>query len=111
MARCSETTPEDSPSQAETAGYYSASVVSQCKSLLDDSEAKKLIRGHPRPDRIDVEEGLWIALPAESKTGILLAVNCVTNGRPLSGFEYVSAYGYRSGRRLALATSVGVKFD
>jgi hypothetical protein len=85
-----------------------------CNRLLHEAEEVGLVRYRPSANRIDVDDRLWAQLPAGSKRGILLALRCsVLDGRrdaePLGA--YTVAYGYGSGRRLAMATSVGVSFE
>lgn len=90
---------------------FSASQVAQCDDLLKGAERSKLIRSRPSPDRINVDDAAWATFPAESKRGVLLALACQHYRRPMQATEYVVAYGYRSGKRVAMASSVGVSFE
>lgn len=83
-----------------------------CNELLERAEDAGLMRRRPSANRIDVEDLQWAAFPAESKRGLLLALRCSSlNGQPGGAGDYAVAYGYRSGKRLAMATSVGVSFE
>jgi hypothetical protein len=105
-----DTAPADVTWVDPTAAYDPARL-GQCKALMDQARATGLIKAQPRAERIDVDERKWRSLPAGAKQGILLGFACVRFGRPMQGFEGVSAYGYHTGRRLALATRVGVQYD
>jgi phage FluMu protein Com len=83
-----------------------------CDDLLAKAERSGLIKERPSPERINVEDGRWADFPASSKRGLMLALRCsLLRGQPGSEMDYVVAYGYRSGRRVAMATSVGVTFE
>lgn len=107
LSRC---TPDTSPPAPATT-QYSADRIAECEKLISQAEKAGMIRARSDFNRIDVEDRLWRTLPAESKRGLLLAVGCVAYRHPFKITEYSVAYGYRSGRRLAMATSVGVKFE
>jgi hypothetical protein len=82
-----------------------------CNDLIDQATKKGLVRERPAPNRIDVEDRLWSEFPADSKRGLAMAVRCsAANGTP-GQLDYGVVYGYRSGKRLAMATSVGVNFE
>lgn len=98
------------PSRSQAAAQDPA----PCNKLLDQAEKARLIRHRPDTNRIDVDERLWTEMPASSKRGIMLALRCsVLGGQPDTEplGNYAVAYGYRSGKRLAMATSVGVEFE
>lgn len=85
--------------------------IAECTSILQRSERAGLIRNRPNTIRIDVDDFLWESLPADAKRGILLALACEAFGRPMEESDHVVAYGYRSGRRVGMLTSVGTDFD
>ncbi|MFL6729533.1 MAG: hypothetical protein ACJ8E3_09325 [Sphingomicrobium sp.] len=81
-----------------------------CDDLIEQAENDGLVKQRPSPDRVNVEDRLWAQFPATSKEGLAMAVRCsATRGAP-DELDYGVVYGYRSGKRLAMATSVGVKF-
>lgn len=105
---------ETEPAKVATApAALSAEQVSRCRALIAESEKLGLIKARPSPTRIDVDEGLWAALPADAKRGVLAGIACDVFGRgTLVDMEGpVVAYGYRSGKRQAMLTSVGVAFE
>lgn len=101
----------DMPDATAPPPAYSAAQVLECQRVLDLAKESRVIRAEPSADRIDVDEVKWAAIAAETKRGILLGLACVNYGRPMQNVEGVVAYGYRSGRRLATATQVGVNFE
>lgn len=104
--------PDEDSSKVETpAAALSSDEIRRCNDLVRQAEKAGLIRNRPTSDRIDVEDALWRSLPADSKRGIMLGLACAHYGRPLNGLDYVVAYGYRSGKRVAMASSVGVDFE
>jgi hypothetical protein len=85
--------------------------VEDCEKLISQAQSAGLVVERPSAERINVEDRLWADFPASSKKGLAMAVRCVaTNGAP-GDLDYGVVYGYRSGRRLAMATSVGVEFE
>lgn len=106
-SRCSSEQPTKLVDQPAA---YNATRITECRDLISNAKAQNVIRSQDGA-RINVDDKLWAHLPADSKTGILLAVRCADAGRSFGTSDYVSAYGYRSGRRVALATKVGVKFE
>ena len=83
----------------------------QCDALLDQAQRDGLIKKRPSTERIDVEDRVWAELPADSKRGIALAVRCSAAHGTAGELDYGVVYGWRSGKRLAMATSVGVRFE
>jgi hypothetical protein len=86
---------------------YSKERIAQCAEVLKSGERIGLIKERPTSVRINVEDRIWSETSAGSKRGFLLALGCAAYGRPL-GDDHVVAYGFRSGKRLALATGHGV---
>jgi hypothetical protein len=98
--------------RAATAAAAPVADVKQCEAVLSQGEKARLIRERPSERRINVDERLWAELPASAKEGMLLALACtMTGGRPLTGLDNAVAYGWRSGKRLVMATEVGVSFE
>ena len=82
-----------------------------CDDLIAEAQREGLVKERPAPNRINVEDRLWADFPAGSKRGLALAVrNSASRGAP-GEFDHGVVYGYRSGKRLAMATSVGVNFE
>jgi hypothetical protein len=91
---------------------YSAERVAQCHKLLSDGSAAGLIRAQPSWNRIEVDETIWAALPAGSKKGFAMAIPCAGLGRAAVMADPTPVvYGYRSGKRLALVSPVGVSLE
>lgn len=105
-SRLNEASPE-----AGSLAPYTPARVAQCEQLLEQGEATGLVRGRPSDTRINVEDSVWRDLPADSKKGLALGLACAAFGKPLAGTEYVVVYGHRSGKRLAMATAVGVELE
>jgi hypothetical protein len=96
---------------ATPAPSFSSERVAECEKLITRAEKQGLVRSRPSNTRINVEDAAWRAFPADSKRGVMLALACSAFGHPMQTSEYVVAYGYRSGKRVAMATSVGVTFE
>lgn len=104
---------------AEAAAEAAPAVVdattrAECRDTVRQLERAGLIKGRPRAGRIDVDDRLWAEMPAQMKSRALQAVSCDVQGRFIpAGFddEAIAAYGWRSGKRLALLTQVGVSFE
>jgi hypothetical protein len=104
-------TPATDPRAIEPAPL-TADQVADCRRSLDRATRAGLIRTRPANNRANVEDLAWAILPADEKHGILAALACdAYEGRPLETMDYVVAYGYRSGRRVAMLTSVGATFN
>ena len=82
-----------------------------CDDLIKQGEQLGLVKERPSPNRINVEDALWAEFPAGSKRGLAMAVRCSAYGGAPAEFDYGVVYGYRSGKRLAMATGVGVTFE
>ena len=78
-----------------------------CDDAIAGLEATGLIKERPAPNRVNVEDALWAAMPATEKRLVAQAVRCsLTRGKPSVGFDdYSVVYGYRSGQRLAQAVN------
>ena len=86
--------------------------ITPCIDLLRQAEAEGMIRERPSSNRINVEDRLWESFPASSKDGLIRALACEAFGRgPLADADYVVVYGYRSGKRLAMQTPVGINHE
>lgn len=88
-----------------------AALAATCENVVTEAKKARVVLGRPDARRIDVDEMSWAMLPADAKRGLLKAVRCVALGGDPTRYGTASAYGYRSGKRLAQATSVGVTFD
>ena len=84
--------------------------VKQCGNLLTSAKRNGLIRERPSPNRINVDERLWSELPASVKDTTLQAVSCELwrSSVPPTVGNYVVAYGWRTGKRVQMLTSVGM---
>lgn len=84
-----------------------------CDQSLEGLRGTGLVRDRPAANRIDVEEYNWASLPAKDKRLVAAAVRCaMLKGRESEKLDdYAVVYGYRSGKRLAMATANGVSLD
>ena len=85
-----------------------------CDRLISDMEQAGLVKGRPSPNRVDVEDLSWAALPADSKRALALAVRCsfLRGDIGRDDFnDFAVVYGYRSGKRLAMASHAGVTIE
>lgn len=104
---CAPEAPETPP-----VASLSSQQVAECEKLLEDGEKAGLIRQRPDTNRLNVDDAEWARFPATSKNGVIRALGCTAfNGKPIENADYVVVYGYRSGKRLAMLTSVGVSYE
>lgn len=84
-----------------------------CDDAIDNLRTTGLVKDRPSPNRVDVEELNWAALAAKDKRLVAAGVRCsFLKGRESDRTEdYGVVYGYRSGKRLAMATSTGVELE
>jgi hypothetical protein len=80
-----------------------------CDDILNDLVRKGAIKTRPAANRIDVQDRDWAMLPADQKKMIAAGVRCAAGG--VGSDDYGVVYGYRSGKRLAMATNVGVSLE
>lgn len=94
-----------------TAAAYTRQQIRYCDTLINEAKTNRIIRSQPSIERINVDDVTWAALPADAKAGLMKALGCSAFGAPLNSLDHVVAYGYRSGKRVAMLTSVGVSFE
>lgn len=85
-----------------------------CEKALGGLEQAGLIKDRPDANRVDVEEDLWAVLPAKQKRLAAAAVRCSFLKGDIGRTDfnsYAVVYGYRSGKRLAMATGSGVTIE
>lgn len=107
LAFCTDSS--TTPSQPESRN--AAVDPTPCDHLIDQARKAGLVKRRPSPNRIDVEDALWAQFPAGSKRGLALAVLCSAYPGGAATLDYAVVYGYRSGKRLAMAGSTGVNFE
>lgn len=110
LSGCGPAAPEPAPPS------LSAEARKECSELIAVAEREGVILGRSYDDkrRIDVDEGEWAALPATQKTALLAAVSCEVDGVAPADLTFDQgsvAYGFRSGKRLAMFGSFGTKFE
>lgn len=106
--------PGSSQSSSNAPVPLSAEVRKQCASLIDLGKKEGVIRERPAANRINVDELRWAALPASTKTDVLKGLACDAFGvqmDDLGAMEFVVAYGFRSGKRLAMFGAEGTSFE
>lgn len=104
-----------SPEVAPPAPLLSADVRSQCKLEIGKATLRGIVQSRPKPNRVNVDEFRWRALPATDKEALLALVACDSFGKKPGDLDavsdYIVAYGHRSGQRLAMLSSIGVTFE
>lgn len=87
----------------------------KCEQVIDGAVRSGLVRTRPSAVRIDVEDAIWASAPAREKRVLMEVLACSAfDGIALSSIpagDNVVAYGTRSGKRVAMATSAGVRFE
>jgi hypothetical protein len=93
-------------------------MIALCRRIIDEATKMGVVRDKPSPNRINVEDARWAMLPADDKRSLLAAVGCAAFKLRQADWENVSnadgytvAYGYRSGKRVAMATATGYNFE
>lgn len=90
---------------------YTPERIAECQRVIALGEKAGLVRARPQERRIEVDERLWAAVDAGTKRGLMMAVFCAAfRGRPET-LDNAVAYGYHSGKRLAMASELGVSFE
>jgi hypothetical protein len=117
-AQQATSTPPEAIAQADRP-LLPETTVATCRKTIDAATSAGLIKSQPSPERINVEDRLWAALPVDERRALLGFVGCTAFKRRiehwaepddiLSGF--VVAYGHRSGKRLAMASANGYDFE
>ena len=92
----------------------SAEVRQQCTEQLQKGIDGQVITNRPKPSRIEVPDAVWSQIDADAKRNMMAAVACDAFGKKsddLNYSQYVVVYGATSGKRLAMLSSDGVKFE
>lgn len=112
---CSTLDPTTDPGDVDRpVSLVDASTRAGCAKAIEDGTKQGIVRKRPSADRVDVEDATWRLMAADDKRALLALVACDAFGKragDLDLSEHVVAYGYRSGKRLAIMTSVGVQFE
>jgi hypothetical protein len=109
--------PETPDQKAEKSARASAPVNDpvKCERVLSIALKNGTIRQRPEANRVNVDELRWTLMPASEKSVLMQMLLCSAfNGRSMAQVEpmdYVVVYGWRSGKRLALLGSAGLKFE
>jgi hypothetical protein len=89
--------------------------IALCRRIIDTAKREGIVRDNPAPNRVNVEDLTWAMMPADDKRALLGAVGCLAFGKRQNDWgtlsEYTVAYGHRSGKRLAMASSDGYEFE
>lgn len=104
--------PEPAPPAA--AAMLDQSARASCAKMIEVQSGPKRIVRSWSGNRLNVEDARWLLLPAETKRALLAAAACAHFGRPatdLADMEFTVAYGFRSGKRLAMLSRIGMSFD
>lgn len=92
-----------------------AARLTDCRRDLDRAMAISPSIRITAANRIEIDDRLWDEMMADAKRGLAATFACVAyDGKRLEELptmEYAVVYGARSGRRLALATNVGVSLE
>lgn len=85
-----------------------------CAQAIGQATKGGVVRQRPAPNRVNVEDAVWQLMAADDKRALLSLVACDAFGKreaDLGVSEYVVAYGYRSGKRLAMLTEYGIDYE
>jgi hypothetical protein len=86
----------------------------ECTNTLSDEKQKSFIIKRPANNRLDVDDVVWGLAMADDKRAVMSLLACSAFGRTpdqMDNSQYVVIYGARSGKRLAMLSSVGVTFE
>ena len=115
IAQCVQTPNEASAPGVQDAPSLTAEQQRGCTDEIGRKMLSGLVRGRPSPNRVDVDEVRWARIPAGEKEALLTLLACSAYGRSVADLDVseppLVAYGFRSGKRLAMMTVVGVTFD
>ncbi len=109
--------PETPEQKAQKTARVSAPVNDpvRCEKILNLAVRNGTIRERPEVDRIIVDEIRWTLMPASEKSVMMQMLLCSAfKGRSMVQVEpmdFVVAYGWQSGKRLALFGPAGLKFE
>lgn len=113
LFQCTRAEPPAEPAVAEAPARVNDPA--KCEQVIDVAVRSGLVRARPSAERIDVEDARWAAAPAREKRVLMEVLACTAfDGIALSSIpagDGVVAYGHRSGKRVAMATSVGVRYE
>jgi hypothetical protein len=100
---------------APVAAVRPANDPAKCQKVVDLAWKNGIIREQPDAQRINVDDYIWADTAASEKRTLLQIVACTAYGgrtpAQLSAGDYVVAYGYRSGKRLGMASKAGVTLE
>lgn len=85
-----------------------------CAAAIVQAARSGLVRERPAANRVNVDDGKWRLLPASEKAALLALVACDAFGLApgeLAFSQHTVAYGWRSGKRVAMLTQVGTAFE
>lgn len=102
------------PTATEIVEPLSSAVKQQCADLIKQGMDGNVITKRPDSNRIEVADGVWARLEADTKRNMMSAVACDAFGKKpgdLNYSQHVVVYGSTSGKRLAILTSAGVTFE
>ncbi len=84
----------------------------ECEQVIALEKLTGLVKRHPSPARLDVDEALWTGMATEQKRIVLDHLACAAfGGRSLAQLgpgEDVTVYGSASGRLLSRAGAKGI---
>lgn len=110
---CSTQDPTSSPTKPAVE-LVDTETRASCAQAIDQATKDGIVRQRPAPNRVNVEDAVWQLMAADDKRALLSLVACDAFGKregDLDLSEYVVAYGFRSGKRLAMLTEFGVAYD
>lgn len=112
---CVTSTGTQNPTKEQGAAVM---VDSQTRKECGEAIAKAMLSGvvkeRPADNRVNVDELAWARMAAGDKTALLSLLACDAYGvraDDLATLDYVVAYGWRSGKRLAMLGSTGITFE
>jgi hypothetical protein len=107
--------PRAPKTSAVTSAAAPANDPAKCEKIIDLATRRGLVRGRPSLDRIDVDDWRWTSLPASEKAVLLQSLFCASHGgrtiEQAEALDSAVAYGWRSGKRVAMIGSFGINYQ
>lgn len=113
VMQCVMSSPDQSTPPKPVA-LVDAKTRASCSEVLVKGQKTGVIRERPSRNRVNVDEVIWAQMAASDKTALLSLVACDAFGKRQSDLEFgehTVAYGWRSGKRLAMLSSAGMSFE
>lgn len=114
VAQCVFGAPDEPPAPPAPVQLVDAHTRAGCSNAITGAMKDGVVKERPSPNRVNVDEVIWVQMAASDKTALLALLACDAFGKragDLEFSEHVVAYGARSGKRMAMLTSAGTSFE